>query len=309
MGGFSSLFSFVSKTLPLGVTQRATALYFRASKVTKVGLRGYHSDQKLVSANTMRVRILPALSDNYMYLLVDENTKEAAIVDPVEPDTVIKAVAEEGVTLTTVLTTHHHWDHAGGNKELVTKLPGLAVIAGDERIDGTTRLVSHGDQVTIGGMKVSCLFTPCHTTGHICYYVTQAEDKLVFTGDTLFLGGCGRFFEGSAEQMSEALVTILGQLPGETKVFCGHEYSLQNLAFGKHVEPDNQHISDKISWCQKMRSASPPQPTVPSTIAEEHLINPFVRVTESSVQAHTGQSDPVETMRALRAEKDNFKSK
>ena len=90
MGGFSSLFSFVSRTLPLGVTQRATALYFRASKVTKVGLRGYHSDQKLVSADTMRVRILPALSDNYMYLLVDENTNEAAIVDPVEPDTVIK---------------------------------------------------------------------------------------------------------------------------------------------------------------------------------------------------------------------------
>ena len=92
MGGFSSLFSFVSRTLPLGVTQRATALYFRASKVTKVGLRGYHSDQKLVSADTMRVRILPALSDNYMYLLVDENTNEAAIVDPVEPDTVIKVV-------------------------------------------------------------------------------------------------------------------------------------------------------------------------------------------------------------------------
>jgi len=139
MGGFSSLFSFVSRTLPLGVTQKATALYFRASALSTVGLRGYHSEQKLVVSDSMRVRILPALSDNYMYLLVDDTTNEAAIVDPVEPDTVIKAVAEEGVKLTTVLTTHHHWDHAGGNKELTTKMPGLAVIAGDERIDGTTR--------------------------------------------------------------------------------------------------------------------------------------------------------------------------
>merc|ERR1719350_1015305 len=109
--------------------------------------------------------------------------------------------------------------------DLVTRMPGLAVIAGDERIDGTTRLVRHGDQVTIGGMRVRCLFTPCHTTGHICYYVTQAEDKLVFTGDTLFLGGCGRFFEGSAEQMTEALVTILGHLPGQTKVSAAHAQS------------------------------------------------------------------------------------
>merc|ERR1719429_186399 len=257
----------------------------------------------------MRVKILPALSDNYMYLLVDEESKEAAVVDPVEPETVLRSVEEEGVRLTTVLTTHHHWDHAGGNKEIVSKVPGLRVIAGDERIDGVTRLIKHGDQVRVGGINISCLFTPCHTTGHICYFITHNNDKFVFTGDTLFLGGCGRFFEGTAEQMTQAMINILAPLPPDTKVFCGHEYSLQNLGFAEHVEPDNQHIKDKISWCEEMRNASPPQPTVPSTIAEELLINPFMRVDQSPVQSHAGQTDPVETMRALRAEKDNFKTK
>ena len=112
---------------------------FAASAWSTVGLRGHHSDQKLVTTDTMRVKILPALSDNYMYLLVDEESKEAAVVDPVEPETVLRSVEEEGVRLTTVLTTHHHWDHAGGNKEIVSKVPGLRVIAGDERIDGVTR--------------------------------------------------------------------------------------------------------------------------------------------------------------------------
>lgn len=309
MGGWTSLFSSLSKRVPLCVTQSATAIYFRVEALTKVGVRGYHSEQKLVDQNTMKIRILPALSDNYMYLLMDPATNEAAIIDPVDPESVIKAVEEEGVKLTTVLTTHHHWDHAGGNADLIKRVPGLAVLGGDDRIDGVTRKVQHGDTLTVGGLNIECLFTPCHTTGHICYYVTKDTDKAVFTGDTLFLGGCGRFFEGTAPQMYEALVKILGTLPGETKVYCGHEYSLQNLPFGEHVEPDNQHIKDKIEWCKGQRGATPPLPTVPSTIAEEWLINPFMRVGEATVQAHVGETDPVETMRAVRAEKDNFKQK
>jgi len=309
MGGWTSLFTALSKRVPLSVTQSATAIYFRVEALTKVGVRGYHSEQKIVDQNTMKIRILPALSDNYMYLLMDQVTKEAAIIDPVDPDSVIKAVEEEGVNLTTLLTTHHHWDHAGGNADLIKRVPGLAVLGGDDRIDGVTRKVQHGDKLTVGGMDIECLFTPCHTTGHICYYVTKDMDKAVFTGDTLFLGGCGRFFEGTAPQMYEALVKILGILPGDTKVYCGHEYSLQNLPFGSHVEPDNQHIKDKIEWCRQQREATPPLPTVPSTIAEEWLINPFMRVGESTVQAHVGESDPVETMRAVRAEKDTFKQK
>jgi len=261
------------------------------------------------TVDRMKIRILPALADNYMYLLIDESTEEAAVVDPVDPDSVIKAVEEEGVRLTTLLTTHHHWDHAGGNAELIKRVPGLTVLGGDDRIDGLTKKAQHGDTISVGNITIKCLFTPCHTTGHICYFATRDTDKVVFTGDTLFLGGCGRFFEGTAPQMYEALVDILGRLPGETKVYCGHEYSLQNLPFGAHVEPDNQHIKDKIEWCKAERGANPPRPTVPSTIAEELLINPFMRVTEASVQAHAGEMDPVETMRVVRAEKDNFKKK
>jgi len=274
-----------------------------------LSVRGCHSSQNLVTGDSMRVKILPALSDNYMYLLVDNKTNQAAIVDPVEPDTVMRAVEEEGVELTTVLTTHHHWDHAGGNKEIVKRMPGLNVLGGDDRIDGLTKHVKHGDQFKMGDVEISCLFTPCHTTGHICYYVTQDNDRIVFTGDTLFLGGCGRFFEGTAEMMYRAMVEILSLLPGDTKVYCGHEYSLQNLAYAAHVEPSNEVVLDKISWCKEMRGSDPPQPTVPSTIAEEKLLNPFMRVREAPVQSHAGQSDPIETMRALRAEKDHFKSK
>lgn len=135
---------------------------------------------------------------------------------------------------------------------------------------------------------------------------TPARDyKAVFTGDTLFLGGCGRFFEGTADQMYSALVGKLSKLPDETDVYCGHEYSLQNLKFGNHVEPDNKVISDKIEWCKVKRAAS--EPTVPSTIAEEKQINPFMRVHESSVQQFAKSSDPIETMSIIRKIKDSFK--
>ena len=256
----------------------------------------------------MDVKILPALHDNYMYLIVDKATKEAAIVDPVEPKTVLQAVQEHGVKLTTVLTTHHHWDHAGGNEELVKQHPGLQVYGGDDRIGALTNKIGHDAKFNIGNLNVQCLFTPCHTTGHICYFVTATEDSnnsAVFTGDTLFLGGCGRFFEGTAEQMYKALITILSALPDYTKVFCGHEYSLQNLKFASHVEPENEEVKKKIEWSQQRREEG--LPTVPSTIAEEKLYNPFMRVTETPVQKHAGKNDPIETMRAIRAEKDNYK--
>jgi len=307
MGGWASLFSGLSKRLPESFTHRAVALYFTVEAWSKVGIRGFHSGQKLVEHKTMKVRILPALSDNYMYLLVDPVTREAAVVDPVDPDSVVAAVKEEGVTLTTLLTTHHHWDHAGGNKDLISKVPGLTVLGGDDRIEGLTKKVSHGEEVSVGGINVKCLLTPCHTSGHVCYYLTQDTDRAVFTGDTLFLGGCGRFFEGTAPEMQRALNTVLAQLPNDTLVYCGHEYSLQNLAFGAHVESNNQVIMKKIKWCEEQRAMSPAMPTVPSTIEEEKEINPFMRVGEASVQAHTGTTDPIETMAALRREKDDFK--
>lgn len=143
--------------------------------------------------------------------------------------------------------------------------------------------------------------------GHICYFVqTAAKDyKAVFTGDTLFLSGCGRFFEGTAEQMYSALIEKLSALPDETDVFCGHEYSLQNLKFANHVEPENIAIQNKIEWSKNKRLAS--EPTVPSTIAEEKQINPFMRVHSDPVQKFAKSSDPIETMRIIRKIKDTFK--
>ncbi|XP_037084053.1 hydroxyacylglutathione hydrolase, mitochondrial-like isoform X2 [Pollicipes pollicipes] len=296
--------------VPDWVSQGITAIYFKVQKISALGFRRqFHSQPRTVSQTDMRVRIIPALQDNYMYLLVDEKTKQAAVVDPVEPDSVRSAVKEEGVQLTTVLTTHHHWDHAGGNEKLASHEAGLAVLGGDDRIGALTRRVGHGDKLTVGSLKIECLFTPCHTSGHICFFVKgdDGQPPAVFTGDTLFQGGCGRFFEGTADQMYAALVETLGSLPGETQVFCGHEYTLQNLKFAQHVEPNNEDIKSRVDWARSQREKE--EPTVPSTIALEKLINPFCRVHEASVQAHAGTSEPVPTMAALRREKDDFKPK
>lgn len=255
----------------------------------------------------MQIHVLSALQDNYMYLIVDEATKEAAIVDPVAPETVVDAVKKHGVKLTTVLTTHHHWDHAGGNESMAKKVAGLEVCGGDERIGALTRKVTHGDELKIGQLNVRCLFTPCHTSGHICYYVeSPGHDPAVFTGDTLFIAGCGRFFEGSPDEMHKALVETLGKLPDQTRVFCGHEYTVGNLKFAQHVEPNNIDVKEKMSWAQNKRTKM--EPTVPSTIGEEKRINPFMRVHESTVQHHAGQSEAVATMGFIRREKDNFKA-
>ncbi|CAL8305766.1 unnamed protein product [Merluccius merluccius] len=262
----------------------------------------------VVQQDNMKVELLPALSDNYMYLLIDVESKEAAVVDPVEPVKVIEAVRKHGVRLTTVLTTHHHWDHAGGNEKMVRLMPRLKVYGGDDRVDALTKKVTHSNTFKVGSLTVKCLFTPCHTTGHICYYVTKensTEPPAVFTGDTLFVAGCGKFFEGTAEQMYKALIEILGKLPPETRVYCGHEYTVSNLKFARHVEPDNEDILKKLEWAKEQCSNG--EPTVPSTVADELTFNPFMRVKEKSVQDHVKQTEPINTMRSLRKEKDSFK--
>ncbi|XP_064541139.1 hydroxyacylglutathione hydrolase, mitochondrial isoform X1 [Drosophila montana] len=280
-------------------------------KVRTVGFRGMHSTLEDVRLDSMQVKILPALQDNYMYLIVDSKTREAAVVDPVDPELVIKTVQEENVKLNKVLTTHHHWDHAGGNEKLVKLWTGeLQVYGGDDRIGAMNHKVRQDDTFTIGNLNVRCLSTPCHTSGHICYHVTASNSHdpgAVFTGDTLFQGGCGRFFEGTPEEMYDALCAKLSALPDDTKVFCGHEYTLQNMSFARHVEPDNKCIQNRIEWA-KLRRASK-DPTVPSTIGEEKSWNPFMRVHETTVQQHAGgQTNPVITMEMLRKEKDNFKA-
>ncbi|ELT90617.1 hypothetical protein CAPTEDRAFT_151639 [Capitella teleta] len=258
----------------------------------------------------MRVRLVPALEDNYMYLLVDEATGICAAVDPVEPEKIVAAVKEERADLKAILTTHHHWDHANGNEALTKLVPGLTVYGGDDRIGALNHKVKHGDEFKIGSLSVRCLFTPCHTSGHICFLVnnTQTDDApAVFTGDTLFVGGCGRFFEGTAQQMHTALNETLSKLHPTTKVYCGHEYTVSNLKFALSVEPENPAVVSKLQWAEAQRKNH--QPTIPSTIGEEMQFNPFMRVSEKLIQDHVGASDVIEVMAAIRKEKDNFKPK
>ncbi|GIX84215.1 hydroxyacylglutathione hydrolase, mitochondrial [Caerostris darwini] len=254
----------------------------------------------------MKVRIIPALDDNFMYLIIDENSGKAAVVDPVNPKSVLNVVEEENADLTTVLTTHHHWDHAGGNVDLLCMKNNLKVAGGDSNIGGLTDKVTHGDSLQVGGLRITCLLTPCHTRGHICYFVEDESGgpPAVFTGDTLFSAGCGKFFEGTAEQMYEALVKILGNLPDSTRVYCGHEYTANNLLYASHVEPDNPVIKSKLEWAKSKKLSG--EPTVPSTIGDEKTFNPFMRVKEAAVQKHAGSTDPVSVMEFLRNEKNHF---
>uniref|UniRef100_A0A8D1FR05 Metallo-beta-lactamase domain-containing protein n=1 Tax=Sus scrofa TaxID=9823 RepID=A0A8D1FR05_PIG len=187
-----------------------------------LGLLLHHTDSRkslTVEQGAMKVESLPALTDNYMYLVIDDDTKEAAIVDPVQPQKVVETVRKHGVKLTTVLTTHHHWDHAGGNEKLVKLEPGLKVYGGDDRIGALTHKVTHLSTLQVGSLSVKCLSTPCHTSGHICYLVSKpgsSEPPAVFTGDTLFVAGCGKFYEGTADEMYKALLEVLGRLPPDT---------------------------------------------------------------------------------------------
>lgn len=257
----------------------------------------------------MKILHVPCLEDNYSYLIIDESTKEAAVVDPVEPEKLVNAANEHGLHLKLVLTTHHHWDHAGGNEKIKEMVPGIKVYGGSlDNVKGCTNKVENGDKVSLGAdVNILALHTPCHTKGHISYYVTgkEGEDPAVFTGDTLFIAGCGKFFEGTAEQMYQSLCVTLGSLPKPTQVYCGHEYTVKNLQFALTVEPDSVKIQEKLSWAQKQRRAG--LPTIPSTIEEEMETNPFMRAELPDVQAKVGCHSPVEALRKIRLMKDNWR--
>ncbi|EGK96459.1 AGAP000416-PB [Anopheles gambiae str. PEST] len=297
--------------LPHRLSQRLTALYFTVSSFS---LQRRPRTTQTTAMASMTVTKIPALKDNFMYLVVCNATRQAAVIDPVEPARVLEVAREQGCKLNQLLTTHHHWDHAGGNEALCEQYRQhadwgqLTVYGGDdERIPGLTNRVGQDDTFAIGQLRVRCLATPCHTTSHVCYYVEGGDrgERAVFTGDTLFLAGCGRFFEGTPDQMYDALIGKLSALPDDTRVYCGHEYALQNLRFGHQVEPDN---ADTRALLERAQAADLEgrRALVPSTIGQEKRINVFMRVHQPAVQAYVGKGTPLETMQALRAAKDKF---
>jgi len=255
----------------------------------------------------MRIVQIPLLRDNYAYLIVCEKTNNAAIVDPSEAGPILSKVKEEKVTLRAILNTHHHHDHTGGNPGLLEHFP-LEVyghMADKGRIPGLTHPLNDGDEVRIGELRGKVLFIPGHTRGHIAYLF---ENKL-FCGDTLFVAGCGRLFEGTAEQMHDSL-TKLRQLPEDTLVYCGHEYTEKNIQFALTLEPNNKHLTEKMQRARSLRAKG--ISTVPSTMAEEMETNPFLRWESKEIQDNLRKNfphlglDPVSVFAKIRELKDQF---
>ncbi|PVU87480.1 hypothetical protein BB561_006308 [Smittium simulii] len=238
----------------------------------------------------MKVVPVPVWQDNYAYLIVNEADRTIGVVDPVDPEKVINAAKPYNFPIEYILTTHHHGDHASGNERMKQLFPDLAVYGGDNRIPAMTHPLKDGDTFKTFG----------HTNSSISYYIEDNKDKVVFTGDTLFIAGCGRLFEGTPEQMHESLNIKLAALDKETKVYVGHEYTKSNIKFALHVDKDNLLLK------QKAELYASTSITVPSTIQNELDINPFMRVHLPSLQKFTGQTDPIMVLGALRAMKDKF---
>jgi hydroxyacylglutathione hydrolase len=258
----------------------------------------------------MAIITVPQLSDNYAYLVVDDASKECGVVDCSEAGKVLDAVQRHKLKLTAVLPTHYHYDHVGGNEELARAVPGIRVYgarAEGGRIPAETDPIGDGDTVTVASLKGRVIGIPAHTNGHVAYYFPQLE--AVFTGDTMFIAGCGRVFEGKAETMVASLAR-LAALPDNTRVYCGHEYTVKNLQFALTLEPHNEALAAKLEWALKARAAG--NFTVPSTIGEEKRINPFLRTDSAELRANLRKNDPsigddpIAIFAKARALKDRF---
>lgn len=253
----------------------------------------------------MNIDLIPALNDNYVYLLHEPVAGAVAIVDPAEATVVEVALSRRGLRPTQILNTHHHLDHIGGNRHLKAKFDCelIAPAANRGEIGEIDVGVGDGDHVSVGAVSATVFATPGHTLGHVAFWFPEA--KALFCGDTLFALGCGRLFEGSPAQMWASLLKLRA-LPGETRVYCGHEYTLSNARFALTVDPDNAALQTRAAEVESLRQAG--QPTVPSTIELERKTNPFLRADQPGVQAALGMkgADPVQVFAELRARKDRF---
>jgi hydroxyacylglutathione hydrolase len=247
----------------------------------KHGDRPPHERTERTIQSMLDIHLFPCLDDNYGVLVHDPATRVTASIDAPDADDVRAALNQKGWKLTHILTTHHHHDHTGGNAELKAET-GCKIIGPKReaaRIPGLDEAVGEGDAFKLGSVEVKVMETPGHTLGHITYYIP--EDHVAFVGDTLFALGCGRVFEGTPEMMHASLQK-LAALPGDTTVYCGHEYTASNAKFALTIEPDNEELQKRMTEIEALRAGD--KATVPTTIAAELATNPFLRAHIPAIQ-------------------------
>lgn len=251
----------------------------------------------------MNLNSIPAFQDNYIWVLNDEDGR-CLIVDPGEAEPVLKKISENGWQPEAILLTHHHNDHVGGVKTLREHFPDLRVYGPEETRDkGITHCVKEGENVSELGLTFNVISTPGHTLGHICFF----SFPYLFCGDTMFSGGCGRLFEGTATQMYQSFQKI-NALPEDTLICCAHEYTLANMKFSLNLLPHDRHIRDYCLKVNELRAKN--QMTLPTDLKKERQINLFLRTDDtdliSEISKETNLQQPEERFAWLRAKKDNF---
>lgn len=251
---------------------------------------------------------IPAFSDNYIWLIYDDSTGEAFVVDPGDAAPVEARLKDMQLSLSGILITHHHFDHTGGLEALRSSHNPIVYGPVNPAVDGIDHRLTAGDVIQVLGESFSVIEVPGHTLDHIAYF-HDGDTPLLFCGDTLFAGGCGRVFEGTPPMMHASLAS-LAELPGDTRIYCAHEYTLANLAFAAAVEPDNSDLRQRVVDAEATRSRN--EPTVPSNISLELKTNPFLRCAEPALldalrkQGRLeGESGP-EVFATVRGWKDNF---
>lgn len=259
----------------------------------------------------MKIHAVPAFDDNYIWILQAKDSASCVIVDPGQAKPVLEFLQRENLQPAAVLITHHHHDHTGGISGITSSFDCPVYGPATESIAGVTHPLQGGDTLTLSDVDLTfdVIDCPGHTAGHIAYYSESNEAPMLFCGDTLFSAGCGRMFEGNPRQFLASLQR-LNQLPGDTQVYCAHEYTEANLRFSCCVEPGNQAAQQHLQRVKKLRADD--QITLPSTLALEREINPFLRCHLHSVHqaaekhCQTGLGDTIETFACIRKWKDSF---
>jgi hydroxyacylglutathione hydrolase len=256
----------------------------------------------------LTIQPIPAFDDNYIWLLYDEQSRQAFVVDPGDAGPVLHSLQELQLNLAGVLITHHHFDHVGGLEQLRSEFDPVVFGPHNPAITGIDHRLGAGDSIEVLGQQFDVLEVPGHTLDHIAYF-HAARTPLLFCGDTLFAGGCGRVFEGTPPMMLQSLQT-LAALPPATRVYCAHEYTLANLAFASAVEPDNAALALRVATAKSTRARS--EPTVPSDIELELATNPFLRCDQPDLlaalraQGKLQGETATDVFTTVRGWKDNF---